>query len=74
MRKTADHGRELLLTTRNVVNGSHACVGRSQRQCQLWKTQVGEKLVSKPLNEKLGDNVIHRRDGQKNRMKHLLNT
>jgi hypothetical protein len=66
MRKTADRDRERLPTTRNVVNGSHTHVGRSQRQCQLWETQVGEKkLIDKPLNKNLGDNAMHRRDGHK---------
>jgi hypothetical protein len=74
-RKTADRGRELLPITRNVVNGSRARVGRNRRECRLWDTQVAEKkLVGKPLNRNLGDIMMHKRDGNKSTMKHLLNT
>ena len=42
-RRIARLARELVPTTRNVEGGSHARVGRSRRQCRLWKTRVGEK-------------------------------
>jgi hypothetical protein len=38
------------------------------------KLKYEKKLVSKPLNENLGNNAVQIRDGHKNRMKHLLNT
>ena len=57
-RRIASLARELLPTTRNAEGGSHARVGRSRRQCRLWKTRVGEKTSRLTKKLFLKDNNI----------------
>jgi hypothetical protein len=40
----------------------------------LGNSSRRKKLVSKPLNKNLGDIAMHEKDGNKSKMKHLLNT
>jgi hypothetical protein len=63
---TADHPEcsERISCTRGEKSETVLALGNSSRR---------KKIVSKPLNENLGDDAMDRRDGHKNRMKHLLN-
>jgi hypothetical protein len=44
---------------------------KSETMPALGNSSRRKKLVGKPLNEKLGDNAMYKRDGHKNRIKHL---
>jgi hypothetical protein len=53
MRKNANLTREPLLTTQKAEDRFYARVGRSKKQCRLWKTQVEERIGRLTIMQKV---------------------